>query len=90
MGAWGAGLYSSDTAADLKSLIGAIVRLPVPDAELWRLAADEFPQAAEDPRDEDHSTLWLVLAHQFVKKGIDCSHTREKRSPSSTAVRISR
>jgi hypothetical protein len=34
MGAWGAGLYSSDTAADLKSLIGAIVRLPVADSEL--------------------------------------------------------
>lgn len=78
MGAWGAGLYSSDFAMDLRPLIAAIARLPVPDGDIHRYVSDANPGVADDPADEDHTTFWLTLADQFAKKGIDCPHTRQR------------
>ena len=78
MGAWGPGLYSSDLAMDLRPLIAALARLPIPDGDVHRYAADANPGVADDPSDEDHTTFWLVLADQLAKKGIDCPLTRSR------------
>ncbi len=77
MGAWGAGLYSSDFAMDLRPLISAIVRLPLPDSELARIAIEANPTVANDTTDEDYTIFWLTLADQFAKKGVDCPRTRQ-------------
>lgn len=69
-GCWGTGLYSNDTAADLRPVIGAIVKLPLDEDKLVETIKGAFPQAANDPDDEDYATFWLVLADQFHKKGI--------------------
>jgi hypothetical protein len=78
MGAWGPGLYSSDLAMDLRPLISALARLPIPDGDIRRYAADATPGVAEDAANEDYTTFWLVLADQFAKKGIDCAYTRQR------------
>lgn len=78
MGAWGPGLYSSDVALDLKPLIATLARLPVADGEILGMIKAQYPGVADDPTDEDHSSFWLVLADQFVKRGIDCPATRAR------------
>lgn len=71
MGAWGAGLYSSDYAMDLRSTIRAVARLPYEGERLLEiLRGQEAP--ADDPVDEDHTNFWLVVADQFTKRGITC------------------
>ncbi|MFM1815286.1 MAG: hypothetical protein RLZ98_1981 [Pseudomonadota bacterium] len=81
MGAWGAGLYQCDAAADLKDAIARVVRLPLSPGELAAILIDRNP-AALDPADEDHSIFWLVLADQFHRFGI------EERSALNRAVTI--
>lgn len=76
MGVWGAGLYARDLASDMRPLITSIARLPLDDSDIARIVRDAFPEAAENPDDEDHTTFWLVLADQMAKKGIDCADTR--------------
>ncbi len=76
MGVWGAGLYASDLASDMRPLITSIARLPLDESDIARIVRDAFPEAAENPDDEDHTTFWLVLADQMAKKGIDCADTR--------------
>ena len=78
MGAWGAGLYSNDFAMDLRPLISAIVRLPVPDSDIARIACEANPTVAEDTTDEEYTIFWLTLADQFAKKGVDCPRTRQR------------
>ncbi|MBM3606905.1 MAG: hypothetical protein FJX29_00415, partial [Alphaproteobacteria bacterium] len=78
MGAWGAGLYSSDFAMDMRPLIAAIARLPVPDGDIHRYVSGANPGVADNPADEDHTIFCLTLADQFAKKGIDCPHTRQR------------
>jgi len=46
MGAWGAGLYSSDFAMDLRPLIAAIARMPMPDGDIQRYVSLEAIRAA--------------------------------------------
>jgi hypothetical protein len=71
MGTWGPGLYSNDIAKDLKSTIAAVSRLPLVTDELVGIITSSFPEAANDAKDEDHTTFWLVLADQFHRKGIE-------------------
>jgi hypothetical protein len=78
MGAWGAGLYSSDMAMDLKAAVAAIARLPFDEARLIELLADAHPDAAHHPDDEEHTTFWLVLADQLDKRGMIAAMAREK------------
>ncbi|MFK7779106.1 MAG: hypothetical protein QM501_13455 [Gimesia sp.] len=73
MGSWGPGLYSNDIALDLKSTIGAIVKLPFETKRLVEIASEAFPEAANQKVDEDYTTFWLVLADQFHKRGINSS-----------------
>ena len=78
MGAWGVGLYSSDMAADMRSTIKSVLRLPFDEDRIVDILRDGERTAANDPNDEDHTTFWLVLADQFEKRGVAHAPTREK------------
>jgi hypothetical protein len=70
MGAWGSGLYSNDTAREVKDAIREIVRLPGDGAFLLDTLLQAFPPGEES--DDDYSATWLVLADQFHRYAIDC------------------
>ena len=78
MGAWAAGLYSSDMAADMRATVKSVLRLPLDEDRIVDILRDSEPQAANDADNEDHTTFWLVLADQFEKRGIAHAATREK------------
>lgn len=78
MGAWGAGLYSDDFARDLKPMIAAAARLPIPTEALLDLIRAQHGGIAADPSDEDHTAFWLVLADTLGRLGIDCPEARER------------
>src|SRR5947209_15227612 len=78
MGAWGTGLYSSDMAADMRSTIKSVLRLPLDEDRIVEIVRDCEGRAANDPNDEDHTTFWLVLADQFEKRGVAHAPTRER------------
>lgn len=82
MGVWGTSLYSGDFATDLRSTIAALSRLPFDPDRLIEILRETEPAAADDPRDEDHTTFWLVVADQFAKRGFASALARE------TALRI--
>ncbi len=76
MGMWGVGLYAGDFARDLRPMVGALSRLPVDGDRLTELACERFAETAGNPRDEDHTVFWLVLADQCVKRHIDAPEAR--------------
>jgi hypothetical protein len=78
MGVWGAGLYSSDMAADMRATIKSVLRLPLDEDRIVDILCDCESGAANDPNDEDHTTFWLVLADQFEKRGVAHAPSREK------------
>jgi hypothetical protein len=78
MGAWGVGLYANDMAMDLKGSIKATLRLPFDEERLLELLCESESSAAYDPNDEDHCVFWLVIADQFVKRGVATPTVREK------------
>lgn len=77
MSSWGAGLYSSDFARDLRSTIRAVSRLPFEPARLMAILCETEPTAAFDTNNEDHTTFWLVIADQFARLGIASSRAKE-------------
>lgn len=77
MGVWAAGLYSSDEALDLKASVRAMSRLPLNGPQLLAMLRAESPQA-DDRRDEQHTTFWLVTADQFARCGIVCPEARDR------------
>jgi hypothetical protein len=77
MGAWGTGLYSGDFAMDLRGTIRAVARLPFSADRLVDVLCDAEPGAARSSVDSDHTVFWLVVADQFVKRGIDSPRVRE-------------
>jgi hypothetical protein len=78
MGVWGTGLYSGDFAMDLRSTVGAVVRLPFDAERLVDILCETEPTAANNPNDEEHTTFWLIFAAQFAKRGIASDRVREK------------
>jgi hypothetical protein len=82
MGVWGSGLYSGDFAADMRAAVTAVARLPFEGDHLLEILMGIEPDAATNPKDEDHTTFWLVVADQFAKRGIVCDQVRK------TAVQI--
>src|SRR5215467_13915543 len=78
MGVWGVGLYSGDLAADLRSTISAVVRLPFDPGRLVEILCETEPSVANDPEDSEHTTFWLVVADQFAKRAITCDRVRNK------------
>ncbi|HMQ57784.1 MAG TPA: hypothetical protein PKE65_04495 [Rhizobiaceae bacterium] len=77
MGAWGAGLYQSDAAADLKDEFRRFSRLPLGGAELAAMISQRHPESG-DPADEEYSTFWLVLADLFHRHGIEDAQTFDR------------
>jgi hypothetical protein len=82
MGVWGSGLYSGDFAADMRAAVTAVARLPFEGDHLLEILIGIEPDAATNPKDEDHTTFWLVVADQFARRGIVCNQVRK------TAVQI--
>lgn len=78
MGVWSTGLYSGDFARDLRSAVAAVTRLPLDPAQIIEAISQLEPAAANHPRDEDHTTFWLVLADQFAKRGIAAPLARDR------------
>ena len=78
MGTWGPSLYSSDIASDLRTMIGAVPKLPFDDERVVEVLCDREAELANDPTNEDHSVFWLVLADQFEKRGVASARVREK------------
>ena len=78
MGVWGAGIYSSDYAADLRSMIRAITRLPFDGNRLLEILAETESDVSQNPNDEDFTSFWLVAADQFHKRGIETDHLFER------------
>src|SRR5436853_6669624 len=78
MGAWAAGLYSSDIAADMRATIKSVLRLPFDEDRIVEILSDCERDAASDPGNEDHTTFWLVLADQFEKRGVAHAMTRDR------------
>jgi hypothetical protein len=67
MRAWGPGLYSDDFAADLKTTVGTLCRLPFSGEEIVEILVELNP-AASNSADEEHTTFWLVVADQFQRR----------------------
>lgn len=67
MGAWSGGLYGSDFAMDLRSLVGGVMRAPLSDdealAEIW--TSHGVRAGGVDALD-----YWLVLADQLERRGM--------------------
>jgi len=82
VGVWGAGLYSGDFAADLRAAAIAVCRLPFNGDRLLEILIGTEPNAANNDKDEDHTTFWLLVADQFAKRGIPCDRAQQ------TALRI--
>jgi len=78
MGVWGAGLYSSDFAMDLRSAVRSVARLPFDGDKLVEFLISVDTGAANRPEDEDHTTFWLIVADQFAKMGITSERAREE------------
>jgi len=77
VGSWGTGLYSGDFAADLRSTVRAVSRLPFDGERLTEIIAETESAAAFNPENEDHTTFWLVLADQFARRGIISNLVRD-------------
>lgn len=67
MGSWGGGLYDSDYARDLRSMIKGVWRAPLSDEELLAEIGAPTPSGPDDVEALDH---WLVLADQFERAGM--------------------
>src|SRR5262245_6085009 len=78
MGVWGTALYSGDFAMDLRATIAAVLRLPFDAERVVDIVCETEPVAANDRRDEEHTTFWLVLADQFARRGIVSDRVRDK------------
>jgi hypothetical protein len=78
MGSWGVSLYSNDFAADLRTAVRAILRLPLDPDRLAEIAIGVEPQAARNQSDEDHTIFWLVLADQFARQGVKSDEVIEQ------------
>jgi len=77
MGTWGTGIYAGDMAADLRGTVSALVQLPFEPDRIVEILCETEPTAANDPNDEDHTAFWLVVADQFLKRGIACDRVCE-------------
>lgn len=77
MGTWGTGLYSGDFAADLRSTIAAVIRLPFETNRLVEILCETEIEIANDPEAPEHSIFWLVLADQFAKRNMASDRVRE-------------
>src|SRR5262249_42839091 len=78
VGTWAGGLYGADFAADLRGPIRAVARLPFEADRLAAIIVDTEREAATNPNDEDHTNFWLVMADQFLRRGLVSADVREQ------------
>lgn len=57
VGMWGTGLYANDAAADLKSTVATLLRLPFSPDEIVE-ALKEHERCLVDPGSEDYTACW--------------------------------
>ncbi|MDX8354282.1 hypothetical protein [Cognatiyoonia sp. IB215182] len=76
MGAWGAGLYQCDEAADVKETFADTVKLPVDVDELVARVTGKSGLGT-DPLAEEEVDGWLVIADQLHLFGLDHQPTFE-------------
>jgi hypothetical protein len=76
MGAWGVGLYANDVAADLKTTIASVLRLPLSPEDALKVLVEAEPSLA-DPADESYTDAWFVVADRFHRYGIEHEPTHE-------------
>ena len=74
VGAFGPGLYADDFAADLRTTVSTVCRLPLSRPELVA-TLEALEPAAAMPEDEDYTTFWLVVADQLHRRGIRSGQT---------------
>ena len=72
MGSWGIGLYQDDSAADLRSMIATIAKLPANGDRILQIVLDNWKEPV-GLEDDGGPTFWLVVADQFERRGIPCS-----------------
>ena len=77
MGTWGTGLYSDDTAADLKNTIALLTQLPEGGDRLLEIVIEAYGDSVELTADGG-AAFWLVVADQFDRKGIRCARAFEQ------------
>ncbi|MCA9252234.1 MAG: hypothetical protein KDA54_13980 [Phycisphaerales bacterium] len=77
MGTWGIGLYSDDYALDIRTMVSAVLRLPMNGDELLDLLRKE-ELCADNPDDSDHFIFWLVVADQFARRGVECEEAKRR------------
>lgn len=77
MGSWGVGLYQDDVAADLRSTIALLSKLPEPGDRLLHIILEDH-DGSTDLTSDGGPTFWLVLADQFERRGIRCAKVFEQ------------
>ncbi len=77
MGSWGTSLYSGDFAADLRRTVAVVARLPFDAERLVDFIIEVEPGAANNPRADDHTVFWLVVADQFARRGVRSARVRD-------------
>jgi hypothetical protein len=86
MGTWGTGLYSDDTAADLKNSIALLTQLPVGGDRLLEILIETYAGSVE-LTDDGGPAFWLVVADQFERKGIRSARvTQQARAAIETGA----
>lgn len=77
MGSWGMGLYQDDAAADLRSSIALLSKLPETGDRILDIILESH-DGRTDLTSDGGPTFWLVLADQFERRGIQCAKVFEQ------------
>lgn len=71
MGAWGGGLYSNDTALDLRTQVSLLSKIPKSGDEILDILVRSNEWIYNETGKET-GIFWYVVADQFEKRGIRC------------------
>lgn len=69
MGSSGVGLYQDDSAADLRSMIATLAKLPASGDRILQIILDNWNEPVGLDADGG-PTFWLIVADQFERRGI--------------------
>lgn len=71
MGQWGGGLYDDDEACDVRDTVSLLSKMPGDGESILRIVLEQCDR--DENLDEDGcAAFWLVMADQFVRRGITC------------------
>jgi hypothetical protein len=77
MGSWGIGLYQDDSAADLRSMIAILAKLPADGDRILQIILDTWKEPV-GLDDNAGPAFWLVIADQFERRAIASSRVFEQ------------